>query len=222
MKFQATIAASAALVLALAQAAPSFAQTPAAPPAPTILGPAIPGLCAFSETRAISGSKVGQYYIKRMDTIAQQTNAELTGQRTSIENDAKAVDAQRASLSREQLEQKQLEFQQRGAALQRLSQQRQQEVRLTDAKALDRIGKEMEPLVELAQRERNCSVILNADALFGISTQMDLTPSVVQKLDAKITEFAFDRERLDQQLQQGAAAPAQPARAATGAQPARR
>ncbi len=37
---------------------------------------------------------------------------------------------------------------------------------------------------------------------------MEITPDVIKLLDAKITQFQFDRERLDQQPTAPAAAPA--------------
>jgi Skp family chaperone for outer membrane proteins len=229
----APIAAIAVLTLAL-QASAASAQ-PAAAAAAAAPVQVIPGLCAFSNTRVAVGSKVGKYVMGRVDTIAQQTNAELNGVRTTLQTDAQAVDGQRATLPQDQYETKQLELRQRADALQRLIQQRQREVELTENKALERISKEVEPLINVARQERNCSIILDADAVIMVHQSMDLTDSVVQKLDAKITEFAFDRERMENQQQaQGApagagvaprpatAAPRPAAAPATPAGPARR
>ena len=199
----APIAAIAVLTLALqasgAAAQPAAAAAAAGPPPPVI-----PGLCAFSNTRTTISSKVGKYVMGRVDTIAQQTNAELNGVRTTLQADAQAIDGQRATLPADQYETKQLELRQRADALQRLIQQRQREVELTENKALERISKEVEPLINVARQERNCSIILDADAVIMVHQSMDLTDSVVQKLDAKITEFAFDRERMENQQAQGA------------------
>ncbi|HET9161351.1 MAG TPA: OmpH family outer membrane protein, partial [Caulobacteraceae bacterium] len=205
-------AAPAALALVF-MAGSSFAQQPpaAAPPqqVPPLAGTAIPGLCVFSQDDAIAASKLGQYIAQRLQTIGKQAQAELQSTQESLQNDAKAVDAQRASLSQEALEQKALEIRQRNEALQRLAQQRDRELQLTQAKALQRFATETNPLFDLASKERNCSIVLNGEAIYNLNPQMDITPLVVTKLDAKITEFAFDRERLEQQLAaQGAQAPA--------------
>lgn len=221
MKIRNAHVTMAILAVALAPASAALAQAPAAGAQP----PAIPGVCALSQTRAVAQSKVGQFVMKRLDTIGQQTNAELNGVKTGIDNDAKTIDSQRASLTREQLEQKALELQQRGNSLQRLAAQRQRELQLTEGKALDRIGNEMRPVLDLTRQERNCSVVLDADSALFVSPAMDITPAVIQKLDAKITEFAFDRERLDQQLaqpNQGAAATPAATAARPAAQPAKR
>ena len=216
----ARLAASAAFALAIAAGSAALAQQPAAAAAApaTPAPPALPGVCAFSHDGAVAGSKLGQYIRQRMDTITKQTQAELQSTGESLQNDAKATDAARPSMSQEAFEQKALEIRQRSDAFQRLQQVREREVQMTAGKALQRFDTEANPLFEMSVRERSCSVVLDSDNTYFISPTMDITPQVVARLDAKITEFAFDRERLDQQLAaqgQGAdrrPAPALPAR----------
>jgi Skp family chaperone for outer membrane proteins len=220
------LAASAAIALAMTFAtAASAQQRPAAPAAPARTlppQPALPGVCAFSHDGAIVGSKLGAYIQQRLKTIGDQTDAELQTTGTSLQADVNALEGQRATLPQTQLEQKALEIRQRNDAFQRLQQVRQRELQITVGKAMQRFDTEVGPLVEMAIGERSCSVVFDADAVVWVSPTMDITPAVVQKLDAKITEFAIDRERLDQQLAagQGAAPAATPARPAT-TQPAR-
>jgi outer membrane protein len=219
----ANLAASAAIALALGLATAASAQQPAAPAARTLPPqPALPGVCAFSHDGAIVGSKLGAYIQGRLKTIGDQTDAELQSTGTSLQNDVNALEGQRASLPQTQLEQKALEIRQRNDAFQRLQQVRQREMQITVGKAMQRFDAEVGPLVEATIGERACSVVFDGDALVWVSPTMDITPAVVQKLDGKVTEFAIDRERLDQQLANapGAAAPAAPARPAT-TQPAR-
>jgi outer membrane protein len=200
----------------------SFAQQPAAA-APAAAAPAapapaaLPGVCAFSHDGAVSRSKLGQYIAQRLQTIGKQTQAELQSTQDSLQTDAKAVDAARATMTQEAFEQKALEIRQRNDALQRLGAQREREMQLTQAKAIQRFDSEATPLFEMSIREHNCAIVLDADNTFYISPTMDITPQVVSKLDAKITEFAFDRERLEQQLAAQGQAPAAPAGAAATA-----
>ena len=46
-------------------------------------------------------------------------------------------------------------------------------------------------------RQRNCTVLLDANAALIAAQSMDLTPAVVEGLNAKITQFTFDREHID-------------------------
>ena len=221
MTFKNFAVAGCATVLALTSATAAFAQapaaaTPAAPAAPQVVhGPAIPGLCVISVENAIGASTVGKYVSTRLQQIVGQVNAELNAEKTGIDNDAKALDGQRATLDQSTLEQRASALQIRANAFQRKAQLRDREMQQTEQKALGRVGEEMEPLIRQAYQQKSCSVLLNRQAVVLASPATDITPAVVAALNAKITQFAFDRERLDQ-----AAAPSAPRPAAAAPAPA--
>jgi len=183
---------------ALAQAARPAAAAPAAAAPPAVThGPPIPNMCIISVENAIGASTVGRYVETRMQQIVAQTNAELTGEKNAIDADAKALDARRATLDQSTLEQQASALQVRANTLQRKAQLRDREVSATEQKAVGRIGQEMEPLIRQVYQQKTCSVLLQRTAVVIANGAMDLTPQVIQALNAKITQFAFDRERLD-------------------------
>ena len=170
----ASLGALATLFAAQASFAQAVSTAPkaAAAPAP---GPALPGICVYSNERAIGTSAVGKFVIQRVQTITTQVNAELNAEKTSIETDGKALEGQRATLPQEQFEQK----------------------------AIGRISAEIEPILKDVYTQRSCALLFDRNALFGANSSMDVTEAVIEKLNAKITQFAFDRERLDQQAVPG-------------------
>jgi outer membrane protein len=199
MTFKTLATGVSAATVALTAATGAFAQAaPAAAPAMTH-GPAISGLCIVSIENAIGASTVGKYVDGRIKQIVAQVNAELNGEKTAIDNDAKALDARRATLDQNALEQQAAALQVRANALQRKAQLRDREVQATEQKAVGRIGQEMEPLIRQAYQQKQCSVLLQRTAVVIANPAMDLTPAVVTALNGKITQFTFDRERLDQQ-----------------------
>jgi len=200
-------------VAATALTGPAFAQTTkkaapaaasAAGPAPLPAGPAIPGICIFDKRGVIGGSVVGKFVGSRLSQLQAQAEAELTAEQKAIQTDATALEAQKATTPPDQFEQKVAAINARGAALQRKAQLRQREFEATEQKAFGRVLQEAEPILRQSYIQRNCSVLLGAEAVIVASPSFDLTGSVIQGLDAKITQFQFDREHLDQQ----AAAPA--------------
>jgi outer membrane protein len=205
-------AASCAAVISISGAA--FAQgptatAPAAPAAtPLPAGPAIPGVCVFSSEGAIGTSAVGKYVGNRLEQLQTQVKAELQGEQTSLQNDAKALDAQRATLPQDQLQQRALTLQQRENSLQRTAQIRQRELEATQQKAVGRVMTEINPLLRQVYTQKQCSLLLDGNAVLGSNPAMNITPDVVRLLDAKITQFPFDRERLEQPTAAEAAAPA--------------
>ncbi len=63
--------------------------------------------------------------------------------------------------------------------------------------AYARVATELEPLARQAYQAKQCSVLLNGGARSIGNPAMDITPQVITALNAKITQFTFDRERLD-------------------------
>jgi len=215
MTFKNFAVAGSAMALALTSAAPAFAQAPAAAaPAPAAAAPAVthgapvPGLCIVSVENAIGASTVGKYVNTRLQQLVAQVNAELNAEKTSVDADAKALDGQRATLDQNTFEQRAAALQVRANALQRKAQQRDQEIQATEQKAVNRVGVEMEPLIRQAYQAKQCSILINRNSIILGNPASDITPAVVTALNAKITQFAFDRERLDQQARPAAAAPA--------------
>jgi Skp family chaperone for outer membrane proteins len=191
---------------ALAQAAkPAAAKPVAAAPvaaaAPSIVhGPAIPGVCVVSPEAAAGQSTVGKYVQTRLQQIATQVQAELTGEQTGIMTDAKALDGQKGTLDQASFDKRNADLQLRANAFDRKRQMREKELQATQQKALGRIGQELDPILRAAYQQNKCSMLLVRDAVLYTNPAMDLTPVVTTGLNAKITTFTFDREHLDQQV----------------------
>ena len=189
-----------------AGAASAQAAAPAA--APMVAGPALPGICIFSNERAIGTSVVGKYVGTRIQQLTTQANAEVTGEQTSLQTDARALEAQKPTISADVYQQRSLALNQRYQALQRKAELRGREMDATEQKAVARIATEVNPLLRTVYGQHNCGLLLDRNAVFGANPSMDVTDDVVKLLDVKITQFPFDREHLDQPQAAGAAAAA--------------
>jgi outer membrane protein len=204
--------ASCAAVLAGASAAYAQAPAAAAPALPPVThGAPPPGMCAISMDEVVQNATVGKYLDTRMQQLVGQVRAELQAEGTSLENDAKALQAQRGTLDQNTFEQRAAALQVRDNAFQRKQQQRERELQATQQKAVNRLLQEAQAPIRQAYQAKGCAVLLQSNAIaFGLgSPAMDISSQVIAGLNAKITQFTIERERLDQ-----AAAPAAPAAAA--------
>jgi Skp family chaperone for outer membrane proteins len=195
------LSAAASSVVALAIATAASAQTaPAAAPAapPVTHGPALTGVCIFSSQRAVATSQVGKAVDARLKTIIQQVNAELTAERTGLDNEAKALDAKKATLAQDALEQQASALQVKANAWQRKGQLRQKEVEATEQKALSRVYQELDTPIRQVYQAQKCSILFDRESVMLANPAMDITGAVVTALDARIKTLTFDRERLDQ------------------------
>ena len=215
--YKINLIASAAAIAALAVTAgvaDAQARRPAGPapaaaaPAPAAaaaqVGPAIPNVCIFSNQGAVGGSAVGKYVVSRLQQIQAQVQAELQGEDTALQTDIKAYGTQRATLSSDVQQQREKALSDRAQALQTKAQLRQRELEATQQKAISRIVSEYNPLVLAVIKTRNCGLVIDGQSVLAANQGMDLTGDVIRQLDAKITQFPFEREHLDT-----AAAPAQ-------------
>ena len=205
MTIKALVAATCVAAITASVSTAAFAQAAAPAAAPAVShGPALPGVCVISLEGAITGSTVGQYVQTRLQQIAAQVQAELKAEDTALQNEAKTLEGQRASLDQKTFETRATALQNKANVFQRKAQQRERELGATQQKALGRVGQELDPIIRQVYQQRQCSLLLNRDSVVLANPAMDISQPVVTALNAKITQFNFDRERLDQ-----AAAPAQ-------------
>jgi outer membrane protein len=194
------IAAAAGVLLALSAASLADAQTKpaaAAPSQPAPQGPALPGVCVLSKEGAVYASAAGKAMLTRLDQLSSQADAEIKGQQTSLQTDAKALEAQKATLPADQYQQRGQALQVRLNELQKTAQLRNAEMQLTQKKALQTFGTYMDPVVRQVFVQRSCSVLLDGNALIYPAPAMDITPAVITDLNSKVQSFPFDREHID-------------------------
>jgi outer membrane protein len=199
------VAALAFAAQADAQSAKSKAAAakPAAAAAPeatklTLTAP-VPGVCVLSREGLVQGSTVGAYLNERMKQLGAVVQAEISTDQTNLQTDAKALDAQKATLQSDVYAQRAQGLQQRLAQLQQKAQQREREIQATEQKAVGRVLQAAGPLVAQTVVQRNCGILLDANAVLIANPTLDITPTVIQGLNGVLTQFPFDREHLDAQ-----------------------
>jgi Skp family chaperone for outer membrane proteins len=198
MKIKITAIAALAASFAVAATAASAAPQPAGAQ-PVLSGPAIPGFCIFSQSGMLRTSLVGKAVITRLGQLNSQVDAELNAEYTSIQTDGKTLEGQRATMGQDQLQKAAAALGARENAFQQKVQQRKQEMEATENKQFGIIGQQALPIITSVAQQRGCSVLLNDQAALMNSPSMDITPAIVQQLDARIQTLAFDREHLEAQ-----------------------
>ena len=194
---------------AVAQPAPvAAAPTPptAAPAAPAagapaasqggFGGPLIPGVCLLSREAVLSQSLAGQAATARLRQLGQKAQANFDGERRRLEGEAKALQGQQASLPPQQIQHRQQQLQARAQAAQTEAAQVSRELEATRTKAMGVIEQAVQPVVLATYQAKGCGLLLQREAVLGGNLANDLTPAVIQGLDAKMTTLTFEREHL--------------------------
>jgi outer membrane protein len=182
-------------LLLLAAASAVVAQTAAVPP--IVHGPPITGMCVLSVNQAIATSAVGRYASQRMQQIVAQVKAELQPEDQAITTESRALQASQATLDKATLQSRAGALQTRLNAFQQKAALRQKEVQATEQKSVNRIAQELDPIARQLYQTHHCSVLFDRQGVMMANPAMDLTNEAVAGLNAKIQQFAFDREHLD-------------------------
>ncbi|PWK88511.1 OmpH family outer membrane protein [Fulvimonas soli] len=175
-----------------------------APSAPSLGGNAVPGVCLLSREAVFANAKVGKAAAARLQQLAQQIQSEMAAERKPLDADVQAYRAQAASLKPEERQSREQALGQRMQKLEADGNLRGRELEATRARVMERIGAAAQPVVASVYQQKGCGLLLDRGVVLGGNMANDLTPAVVQGLDAKMSTISFDLERLPAQ----AAAPA--------------
>ena len=174
--------ASLAASSALAQA-----QGPANP------GPVIPGVCVYFNQQALAQSTVGQAVQTRMEQLAQEVQGEIAPYATQLQTEYQALQQGAATIPADQLNQRRQALQQRAQEAQQLEQTRDNELRYTLGEQRKKISEAIEPILVAVYQEKGCGIMIDRESVFIMNPAMDVTPLVIQRLNAALPTLSFNR-----------------------------
>ena len=174
--------ASLAASSALAQA-----QGPANP------GPVIPGVCVYFNQQALAQSTVGQAVQARMEQLARDVQGEIAPYATQLQTEYQALQTGASTIPADQLNQRRQALQQRAQEAQQLEQTRDGELRYTLAEQRKKISEAIEPILVAVYQEKGCGIMIDRESVFIMNPAMDVTPLVIQRLNAALPTLSFNR-----------------------------
>lgn len=174
------------------------AQAVAAQTQLTNPGPAIPGLCVYHNERLLAQSSAGQSLNQGMQRLVQEVQGELSPYATSIQTEAQRIQ----QLPQDQQAQPLQALQQRIQEAQQLEQTRDVELRYTRAQQINAIATAVDPIVVAVYQERGCGLLLDRESVYVMNPAMDITDTVIERLNAALPSLSFTRQSPPVQQQQ--------------------
>ncbi|MBD7940200.1 OmpH family outer membrane protein [Brevundimonas guildfordensis] len=184
-----------ALASLTASAALAQSQGPANP------GPAIPGVCVYFNQRVLAQSTVGQAVQTRMEQLAQEVQGELQPYATAIQTEAQALQQGAATIPADQMNQRRQALQQRIQEAQQLEATRDNELRYTLAQQRQKISEAIEPILVAVYQEKGCGIMIDRESVFIMNPAMEVTDTVIQRLNAQLPTLSFNRSPVPAQPQ---------------------
>lgn len=185
-------------VFAIATLAASAAAAQNAPANP---GPVLPGICSFSGERVLGTSTAGQALQSRMVQLYQEVQGELQPYATAIQTETQQLQQSASTLAEADLQTRVQALQARDREFQQLQQTRSNELRYTQGVQANAIDEAARPIVIAVYQERGCGVLLSGDAVAYINPAMDITETVVQRLNTQLPTLSFSRMPVPAQAQ---------------------
>ncbi|MBN9480745.1 MAG: OmpH family outer membrane protein [Bordetella sp.] len=176
-----------ALASLTASAALAQSQGPANP------GPVIPGVCVYFNQRVLAQSTAGQAVQTRMEQLAQEVQGELTPYATAIQTEAQALQQGQATIPADQMNQRRQQLQQRIQEAQQLEATRDNELRYTLAEQRRKISEAIEPILIAVYQEKGCGIMIDRESVFVMNPAMEVTDTVIQRLNAQLPTLSFNR-----------------------------
>jgi outer membrane protein len=180
------------------------AQVVAAPGAP------LAGVCVYSEEMVLSQSQAGIAANQQLAKLQQGVNAEVKPANDALVSEATALKARKATMPAAQYEQSGADLQRRAQAQDALARTRSDQLVRTRDDAVRQIGTAALPALNATLTAHRCSIVLDKGHVYSLNAAMDLTPEVIQKVNAALPTVNL-------QL----AAPAQPQQPQAAASPKR-
>lgn len=154
-------------------------------------GPVIPGVCVYFNQRMLAQSTVGQAVQARMEQLAGEVQGELTPYGTAIQTEIQTLQA--GGQAADPDGSRRTAVQQRIQEAQLLEQTRQEELRYTLSEQRRLISVAVEPILVAVYQERGCGILLDRESVFIVNPAMDITDTVIQRLNTALPSLSFNR-----------------------------
>lgn len=178
------------LLTAVAGMVALSAQAAAAQSQLTNPGPEIPGVCVYHNERMLAQSSAGQSLNQGMQRLVQEVQGELEPYASSIQTEAQAIQA----LPEEQRGERVQALQQRIQEAQQLEQTRDVELRYTRAQQINAIATAVDPIIVAVYQERGCGLLLDREGVYVMNPAMDITDTVIERLNGQLSSLSFSRQ----------------------------
>jgi outer membrane protein len=182
------LAIGAVALASLFSASAASAQT-----GPTNPGPVIPGVCVYFNQQLLATSTAGLSVQTRMAALANEVQGELTPYATAIQTEAQALQAGATAIPADQLQTRRQQLQLRVQEAQALEETRSNELQYTLGEQRRLITAAVEPILSALYTERGCGILIDRESVFFMNPAMDVTATVIERLNAQLPSLTFNR-----------------------------
>jgi outer membrane protein len=202
-----------------AQSTAPAAAAPAAPAAPAAAAPAgaaaasgvqAPRIIVIDRQQLLQRSAAGKDIFTQTQTLSKQLETQLRTEEGQLQTEATQLQQQMAIMAADVRAQKEKDFTAKQQAFQTKVQQRQAQIQASFNQAARQVEVALDPILQAIMKERGANMVLDRSAVIVATTDVDVTPVALQRLDRALPKVKVDLAPLPA----AGAAPAAPTAAA--------
>jgi outer membrane protein len=223
----AVIPAPAAKTGAAPAAAPAPAAGPAAAPAPagalgttTTSAVTAPRIVVIDRQSLLQRSAAGKDIFTQTQTLSKQLETQLRTEEGQLQSEAVQLQQQLAILAADARAQKEKDFTAKQQAFQTRVQQRQAQIQASFNQAARQVEVALDPILQSIMKERGANMGLDRSAVIVATSDVDVTPLALQRLDRALPRVKVDLAPLPAATAAAGPAPAAGKTASPAAAPA--
>ncbi|MFC4723715.1 OmpH family outer membrane protein [Glycocaulis abyssi] len=158
-------------------------------------------ILVINEETILTESQVGRHIAGQLEVIGREIQTELEAAAQPLTQENEALQAETSALSQEAIQQRPdliqraQQLQQNAQQLERLRRLRQQELVATERQALQPVLQALEAVLQEVVNERNATVLLDRSQVVFAADSVDVTSTVVERLNQRIQTTPVTRVR---------------------------
>ncbi len=162
-------------------------------------------ILVVDQGRVLRESTVGKHVKRQIESIGKSMESEmksqatpLTSERDRLANELKNMD-KNALASRPDLQKRAQDLMQKGQKQQIEAAYKERELAITQQKAIAKVNAQLAKILETIVAERNADIVLDRSLVIYGGKSIDVTDTVLSRLNAQLKTVSVTRERLPRQ-----------------------
>jgi outer membrane protein len=175
-----------------------------------------PRIVVIDRQQLLQRSAAGKDIFTQTQNLSKQLETQLRTEEGQLQTEATQLQQQMAIMAADVRAQKEKDFNSKQQAFQTKVQQRQAQIQTSFNQAARQVEVALDPILQTIMKERGANMVLDRSAVIVATTDVDVTPLALQRLDRALPRVKVDLAPLPAPGAAPAAAPA----AAAGKAPA--
>jgi outer membrane protein len=172
--------------------APAAGAAPAGAPTSATSAVQSPRIVVIDRQQLLQRSAAGKDIFTQTQALSKQLETQLRTEETQLQSEAVQLQQQMAIMAADLRAQKEKDFTNKQQAFQARVQQRQAQIQASFNQAARQVEVALDPILQNIMKERGANMVLDRSAVIVATSDVDVTPVALQRLDRALPKVKVD------------------------------